>query len=276
MQTAIESSTPPTTQPVDPYGGYEGLGYFAPVGPPFSPPRPPNIAGQDITDRLSQIRDAIRTEWKWAGLRHLRMDPTAPTKQSAIEIRGKQNWDIYQLAFQKSLFGGSGDYVGTVTLRIGGVARVFRAEEVNYYLYGLAYRLLWEAHRLPDIRSGQTRMRRVSSGSKIVTVPPPYLVYPTAAQAVSMMESDIEFYRWTWGLFYQLERPAASGRIAWAEAGFYNDLSRALPSAIDTAKPNLVKYQGQLGAYIGNVESHIGDEEDVYISVGLTSGPKDP
>jgi hypothetical protein len=124
-------------------GGYPPTGHYLPVqrgrpNPVWVPPvnsafcNKPNKAGVDITDNLRSIERELTQEFHQA----------SETDQAFILLSSESlvGWDISDLMSKKSRFGGTGEYEETVTV----AGHVYRAEQVNYFLWGLHARLQFE------------------------------------------------------------------------------------------------------------------------------------
>jgi hypothetical protein len=235
--------------------------------------------GENITARLLQLRDDLWKEWHQAATLYLGQTRSGPTRQGNISFNGLQNWDIYQLAWQKSLFHGTGPCEGTVTVTINGQPHCFNAEQVNYYLYGLAYRMKEEAAFLNKYFGG------MQTNIGIISLAQGYLnqIVPSVQ---AKMEDTIYAYRFYlhqfngWHFFNTGE---AKGREDWADAGLYNDLALALPSERKDCEPCTTPYAGPFGGYIGEIGGGLLGWLDDYvnpnnssISSGKIDGKHDP
>ena len=199
------------------------------------------------------------------------------------------NWDIVQLNHAgktdatsisrdfEPLLNSTSYLDGTVTVRGG----VYWAAEVNYYLYGILHRVAHD--KLPSPWNTQYRP---SASEYFYNDVKPYICAYRLLMTVGNPDRINDTFP---------ERRSAGtgilGRVKWAEAGFFNDKSRATSVQLDgdregefrTATPSTQLYTGPLEFYVGatgeDIAPYVGDklpENVLFLAIRLVSPGEDP
>jgi hypothetical protein len=180
---------------------------------------------------------------------------------------GLRGWDIFDLAFEKDKFGGSGDLADTVTVD----DHVYRTEQVNYWLWGIIARMDeitrarlqerdiqlrgWVVNASNAPRDGRHYMV-MGDGTRRSEDP-----YESPSVIDDYVDTVMEYRFVFW--FWQI--PFAAGNIGarmdWTRAGYTGDFSDAVGTAIPGAKPNPTKWGKGLWAYVGDVSQNSSNVE---------------
>lgn len=207
----------------------------------------PGACGLDVTSSLTKLYTAFSATFAL----YVRMNP-AKAQRACSKMYSLYGWDTYQLAFEEERF--SNRACGTEdckeTVQVNGLC--YKAEEVNYYLWGLANQLCYKA----------------GFGTETYTT---QIFTPEGFESHTFfglytLERSVWFvttYR-NLRLDFVIDPGARDGRVAWTEAGYAGILNapKATVKALHglNCTPCSQSFKGFINAYIGsNAFTWFGD-----------------